>query len=116
MEIVFDEYLSFPMPSHMEEDYAALHKACGSVEQIEEAFDIELSCGDNKYLSDIEDDDEELAKYDGNACTDCVPRHRDGKKKFKVDKPYRFTIKYSEHREELVFFLNSRKTFSKWVG
>jgi hypothetical protein len=128
MEVVFDEYLSFPMPSHMEEGYVALHKACGSVEDIEEDFDIEFSCGDGKYLRDLWEwsesgdslraavADEELEKYDGNVCTDHPPRHREDKKQFKVDKPYRFTIKYSEHREELVFFLNSRKTFSKWVG
>ena len=84
MEVVFDEYLKFPLPPYMEEDFTALHKACGSVEYIEEAFDIELSCGDNKYLSDIEDNDEELAKYDGNACTDCVPRHRDSKKNLRL--------------------------------
>jgi hypothetical protein len=128
MEVVFDEYLKFPMPPHMEEDYTALHKACGSVEDIEEDFDIEFSCGDGKYLRDLWEwsesgdslraavADEELEKYDGNVCTDHPPRHREDKKQFKVDKPYRFTIKYSEHREELVFFLNSRKTFSKWVG
>jgi hypothetical protein len=128
MEIVFDEYLKFPLPSYMEEDYIALHKACGSIEDIEENFDIEFSCGDGKYLRDLWEwsesgdslkavaADEELEKYDGNVCTDHPPRHREDKKQFKVDKPYRFTIRYSETREELVFSLNSKKISSKWVG
>lgn len=116
MEVVLDVYLSFPMPPHQEEDYVALHKACGSPEHIEEGFDIELSCGDNKYLSDIEDDEAELAKYDGNVCTNSVPRNRQTGKPFKVGKPYRFTIKYNEKSEEAVFYLNSRIRFSKWVG
>jgi hypothetical protein len=128
MEIVFDEYLKFPLPPYMEEDYNALHKACGSVEDIEENFDIEFSCGDGKYLSDFwqwmefdnpleeEAADKELKKYDGNVCTNHPPRHREDKKQFKVDKPYRFTIKYSETREELMFSLNGKKISSKWVG
>lgn len=125
---VLDIYLQFPLPPHQEEDYAELHKACGSVEDIEENFDIEFSCGDGKYLRDLWEwsesgdslkavaADEELEKYDGNVCTNHPPRHRENKKQFKVDKPYRFTIKYSEKNEELAFFLNSRETFSKWVG
>ena len=116
MEVVFDEYLKFPLPPHMEEDFTALHKACGSIEHIEEAFDIEFSCGDDLYLSDIENDDALVDRYDGEVCTNSAPRQRENGNKFKVDKPYRFTIKYSEPREELMFFLNSKKTFSKWVG
>lgn len=128
MEVVFDEYLKFPLPPYMEEDFTALHKACGSIEDIEENFDIEFSCGDGKYLSDFWEwiemgdplkdaaADKELEKYDGNVCTNHPPRHREEKKQFKVDKPYRFTIKYSEHREELVFSLNTKKISSKWVG
>lgn len=116
METVLDVYLSFPMPTHQEEDFTALYKACGSIEHIEEAFDIEFSCGDDLYLSDIEDDDALVDRYDGEVCTNSVPREREDCKKFKVDKSYRFTIKYSEAREELAFFLNSKKKFSKWVG
>ena len=128
MEPVLDIYLQFPLPPYMEEDYVALHKACGSVEDIEENFDIEFSCGDGKYLSDFWEwtesgdalkavaADEELLKYDGNVCTNHPPRERENNKQFKVDKPYRFTIKYSEKNEELSFFLNSKKISSKWVG
>lgn len=116
MEVVLDIYLSFPMSPDQEEDFTALYKACGSIEHIEEAFDIEFSCGDNLYLSDIEDDDTLVDGYDGEVCTNCAPRQREDGKKFKINKPYRFTIKYSEPKEELVFFLNSKKIFSKWVG
>lgn len=128
MEIVFDEYLSFPLPPYMEEDYVALHKACGSVEDIEENFDIEFSCGDGKYLRDLWEwsesgdalkavvADEELLKYDGNVCTNHPPRQREEKKMFKLNKPYRFTIKYSEKHEEAVFFLNNKQISRKWIG
>ena len=125
---VLDVYLTFPLPPHQEEDYVELHKACESVEDIEENFNIEFSCGDGKYLSDFWEwtesgdalkavaADEELLKYDGNVCTNHPPRYREDKKQFKVDKPYRFTIKYSEKNEELIFFLNSKEISSKWVG
>lgn len=113
MDTVLDVYLSFPMPPEQEEDFVELHKACGSIEHIEEAFDIDFSCGDNKYLPDIEDNHDELAKYDGNTCTDSVPRERNDGKVFKPHKDYRFSIKYSERDEELVFFLNNKETFRK---
>lgn len=125
METQLDVYLSFPLPSWQEEDYAALHKACGSVEDIEENFDIEFSCGDGKYLRDLWDlwdpqvgnsADEELLKYDGNVCTDHPPRERETNKPFKPNKPYRFTIKYSERDEEAIFYLNRKEITRKWVG
>jgi hypothetical protein len=37
----------------------------GCYETIEHRFDIEISCGDGKFLSDIPDDSPELEKYDG---------------------------------------------------
>ena len=113
MDTVLDVYLSFPMPLEQEEDFGELYKACGSIEHIEEAFDIDFSCGDNKYLSDIEDYDKELAKYDGKVCTDSVPRDRNDGREFKPNKDYRFRIKYSERDEEFVFFLNNKETFRK---
>lgn len=113
MRTVFDIYLSFPLIAEAEKDFRALHKACGSIENVEQAFDIEFSCGDNLYLSDFEDDDDELTKYDGKVCTDCVPRERRDGKEFKANKPYRFIIKYTEENEEVSFFLNSKLTLRK---
>ena len=47
-----------------QDDWAAW-KFFGCVEKIEQLFDIEFSCGDGKFLSEISDDDPEMAKYDG---------------------------------------------------
>lgn len=60
--------------------------------------------------------DEELEKYDGNVCLDSPPRFSESKELFKLNKPYRFTIKYSEKTEEAVFYLNSKEVSREWVG
>lgn len=110
---VFDIYLMFPLTEDQESDYNELYKACGSVEHIEQAFDIEFSCGNGLYLSDIEDDEKLLHQYDGEVCTDSMPRHQVDGKEFKPGKNYRFTIKYLEQDEELVYYLNGKETFRK---
>lgn len=132
METQIDVYLKFPLDEEkdkeIEEDFGKLRKFCGSVEDMEEAFDIDFSCGDGKYLSDLWEwsesgdslkaavADEELEKYDGNVCTLFPPRRREDRKELATNKWHRFTAKYSEKREELVFFLNNKETFRKWVG
>lgn len=128
MNTILDIYLSFPLPDWQEEDFAELHKACGSIEDIEENFDIEFSCGDGKYLRDLwawsesgdslqaKVADEELEKYDGNVCTNHPPREREDNKVFKLNKQYRFTIKYSEKSEEAIFYLNRKEISRKWIG
>lgn len=112
---VFDIYLTFPLSEDQEQerDFAELHKACGSVEHIEQAFDMEFSCGNDLYLSDIEDDEALLNQYDGEVCTKSMPRHQVDGKEFKPGRPYRFTIKYLEQDDELVYYLNSKETFRK---
>lgn len=47
-----------------QDDWAAW-KFFGCPETIEHLFDIEFSCGDGKFLSEISVDDPEMAKYDG---------------------------------------------------
>ncbi len=111
MSAAFDIYLMFPLTPDQEQDFDDLYKACGSIEHIEEAFDMEFSCGDGLYPSDIEDDDKLVARYDGKVCTDSMPRHRSDGKEFKPFKNYRFTIKYVERDEELVYYLNGKETF-----
>lgn len=110
---VFDVYLMFPLTEDQEPDFEELYKACGSIEHIEEAFDIEFSCGNDLYLSDVEDDEKLLLQYDGEVCTNSMPRHRIGGKTFEPSKNYRFTIKYLEQDEELVYYLNNKETFRK---
>lgn len=110
---VFDIYLIFPLTPDQESDFEALYKTCGSIEHIEQAFDIEFSCGNDLYLSDIEDDDALLDQYDGKVCTNSMPRHQVDGITFKPSKKYRFTIKYLEKDEELVYYLNNKETFRK---
>ena len=110
-----DVYLKFPSDEWDEEQFNKLHKACGSVEHIERAFEIEFSCGDGKYLND-DLTDEELEKYDGNVSLDFPPRFVDTNEPLKVNKPYRFTIKYSEKTEEAVYYINGKEVSREWVG
>ena len=110
-----DVYLKFPSDEWDEEQYNKLHKACGSVENIEQAFGIEFSCGDGKYLND-ELTDEELEKYDGNVSLDFPPRFAETLVPLKIFKLYRFTIKYSEKTEEAVYYLNRVEVSREWVG
>jgi len=133
MNTVLDVYLSFPADAETDRAYDKLHKYVGSVEAIEEAFGIEFSCGDGKFLSDLWEwsengeglsatvADEELEKYDGNVCLQTPPRlipikMSMIKEQMKADKDYRFTIKYFEKVEEAVFYLNSKERGRKWVG
>jgi hypothetical protein len=115
MTTQLDIYLKFPADDWDEKQYNKLRKACGSVEHVESNFGIEFSCGEGKYLSD-ELTDEELEKYDGNVSLEDPPRFTESKELFKLNKPYRFTIKYSEKTEEAVFYLNSKEVSREWVG
>lgn len=116
MQTQLDIYLSFPLPKWQEEDFEQLFKYCGAVEQIEEDFDIEFSCGDDLYLSDIQDDDALLDRYDGEVSTDYPPRDRETGEKLSAKKQHRFTIKYSEKSEEAIFYLNRKEISRRWVG
>lgn len=125
MTTQLDIYLKFPADDWDEEQYNKLHKACGSVEHIEEAFDIEFSCGEGKYIQDFYQwsdtkqslyatvTDEELERLDGNVSLEVPPRFNENKEPFKLNKYYRFTIKYSEKNEEFVYYLNRKETFRK---
>lgn len=108
-EAFFDEYLSFPASREVEEHLDYLTKLSRSIEGVEQDFDIEFSCGDNKYLSDLENSETEFLKYDGNVCTQSVPRFRDTNEQFKPNKPYRFTIRVSADEEEVVFYINGKE-------
>ena len=112
MDTIFDAYISFPATSEYDnQTLDRLHKLLGSAEQIEIDFEIELSCGDGKFLRDIEDDDAELATYDGNVCYLSPPRFSDTKKTFKLNKDYNFTVKNREYGDttECRFYINGRE-------
>jgi hypothetical protein len=115
MTTQIDVYLKFPADAWYESKFDELARACGSVEHIERGFEIEFSCGDGKYLQD-DLSDEELEKYDGEVCLQSPPRFVDTNKPMKLNKPYRFTIKYSEKTEEAVYYINSKEISREWVG
>lgn len=109
MDSIFDAYLSFPASEWVEKKVDKLHKLSNCIEGVEIDFDIELSCGDGKFLSDLEDTEEEL-NYDGKVCLQSVPRFRDTKQLFKPNKEYRFTVKvYGDDDEEVRFYINGRE-------
>jgi hypothetical protein len=110
METIFDSYLTFPASDWVEKEFDKLTKLSTCVEGVEIDFDIDLSCGDGKFLPDLEDTPEEL-EYDGKVCLKSVPRFRDTKELFKPNKDYRFTIKvYGEDDdEEIRFYINGKE-------
>ena len=118
MDTQVDVYISFPADEHSEWGYNELHKYLGSPEAIEIAFDMEFSCGDGKFLSNDSDfaNDEELSKYDGNVDLDSPPQSFFLGGLLQTNKPYRFTVKYSESAEEEVYYFNRKEVGRKWVG
>ena len=112
METLFDAFVSFPATSEYNlGTLDRLHKLLGAVEQVEIDFKIEFSCGDEKFLRDIEDDDVELAKYDGTVCYSSAPRFVDTGEVFKLNKDYRFTVKHRVCGDttECRFYINGKE-------
>lgn len=122
METKVQAVITFPADVDTDPDYIKLWKYFGSVEFIEQAYKIEFSCGDGRFLSDFyywsENEealictvtDEELNKYDGNVCLKTPPRFRETKKLLNIGKPYTFVVKCSDKTEEEIFYLNSKET------
>jgi hypothetical protein len=114
METHFDAYMKFPVTSEYDHGtFDRLHKLLGSVEAIECSFAIEFSCGDGKYLSDL-DTKEEIEKYDGKVCLLTPPRlvvikMSQVPEQMRAGKDYRFTIKYSPRAEEQIFLINGKE-------
>jgi hypothetical protein len=110
----FDEYMNFPATSDYDlRTFDSLQQFLGSVEEIERSFATEFSCGDGKYLSDL-DTHEELEKYDGKVCLLTPPRLNaiemsQSPKQMLAGKNYRFTVKYSPKTEEQIFYINSKE-------
>jgi hypothetical protein len=114
METHFDAYMKFPAISEYDlGTFDRLHKLLGSVEEIECSFAIEFSCGDGKYLSDL-NTKEEIEKYDGNVCLLTPPRLNVIKmsmlpEQMKAGKDYRFTVKYNHKTEQQIFLINGKE-------
>jgi hypothetical protein len=114
METHFDAYMNFPATSEYDlGTFDRLRKLLGSVEDIEQSFAIEFSCGDGKYLSDL-NTKEEIEKYDGNVCLLTPPRLNVIKmsqvpEQMKAGKDYRFTVKYSPKTEQQIFYINGKE-------
>jgi hypothetical protein len=119
MKTLLDVYITFPTDSETDKSFEKLYKYFGCVENVEEAFDIEFSCGDGKYYSDFHynwddyeaaygsNEENDVSKYDGCVCLKSPPRMRSTGQILKIDKLYHFTVKYSEKNDEEVQYLNS---------
>jgi hypothetical protein len=131
MSNTLDIYISFPVENDWAFDKLRKHFDC--IEAIEEAFNIEFSCGDGKFLSDhwkwsksrnglsASTSDEELEKYDGKVCLLTPPRLLPIKmsmaeEQMLPDKDYRFTIKYFPKFKEEVYYINRKERGRKVVG
>ena len=114
METHFDAYMNFPATSEYDlGTFDRLYKLLGSVEDIEQSFAIEFSCGDGKYLSDL-NTKEEIERYDGNVCLLTPPRLNVIKmsmlpEQMKAGKDYNFTVKYSPKTEQQIFYINGKE-------
>ena len=114
MDTHFDAYINFPATSEYDlGTFDRLRKLLGSVEDIECSFAIEFSCGDGKYLSDL-DTKEEIEKYDGNVCLLTPPRlvvikMSQVPEQMKAGKDYRFTVKYNHKTEQQIFLINGKE-------
>jgi hypothetical protein len=120
METHFDAYMNFPATSEYDlGTFDRLRELLGSVEDIEYSFAIEFSCGDGKYLSDL-DTKEEIEKYDGNVCLLTPPRFNIIKmsqmpEQMKPNKDYLFTVKYNPKTEEQIFYINRKERNRKEI-
>ena len=132
MDIKLDLNLIFPVVFG-QTAFEKIVKYCGSVEDVEQNFQIEFSCGDGKYFSDFwkwteggqglyaAASDEELEKYDGQVCLLGPPRLNSIKMSMvsevmKVHTLYRFVVKYYPKNEEEVYYINSRERSRRFVG
>jgi hypothetical protein len=114
MDTHFDAWIKFPATSEYDlGTFDRLRELLGSVEDIEYSFAIEFSCGDGKYLSDL-DTKEEIEKYDGNVCLLTPPRLNVIKmsmlpEQMKAGKDYNFTVKYNPKTEQQIFYINGKE-------
>ena len=89
-QIIFEEYLEFPMSPYDETNFNKLHKLLGSVEAIETAF--ELSFETNEEESEI---------------LNQPPTLWDQADPLIAGKNYRFTVKVVN--DEVIFFINGKE-------
>ena len=116
METHYDAYMAFPVSGegyYTSEYYMGsfdrLVKLLTCVEEIEASFDLEFSCGDDKYLSDFSDDDPDLEQYDGKVCLETPPRLGCDGDLMTAGKEYNFTVKYDPATEEQIFYIDNKE-------
>lgn len=87
-ELIFDGVVNFEKGQI--DFFQNLWDLCGCIELIEDLFKIEVSCGDGKFITDLEDFSEEMEKYDGEVCLKSPPRFLKNRKLLKGS--YRFRL------------------------
>lgn len=128
METRLNVSLTFPSDIDTDISFKKLRKYFDSIESIESCFGVEFSCGDGKFFEDFYQwtesqqslicvvSDEDLEKYDGVASLDTPARIRETKKMLKLNKAYRFTVKYYPISQHEAYCINGKEVHRRWVG
>jgi len=96
-------------------DFNKIIRECGRcIEEVEENFGIEFSCGDGKYLSQIGVDDPELRKYDGHVSFEYPPLNRMNKEVLPIELVFR--VQEDPKTLEVRYQIGLRKKSAiKWI-
>lgn len=113
---IFEIYIRFDETVNEDLFYSDIFSFFNNIESFEDSFNIEFSCGDGKYLSEIDDDSPDLEKYDGLIDLKYPPKDKETGKVLSSTKTYSFRVKrkpgideeYPELRE-CNFYLNGKK-------
>jgi hypothetical protein len=120
METILDLRIKFSPEYDYSEEIDELIDFCRCVESVENKFEIEISCGDGKFLNDLWDQwklgtgelsDEEFEKYDGEVDWSYPPR--DGEtKNLLSNRTHSFVVKMDKD-ECLYYYLDGKKKFEE---
>lgn len=116
MKTVLDLRIKFSPEDEYLEEINELTDFCNGVEDVENKFDIEISCGDGKFLNDLikpwldgRMSDEEFRKYDGEVDWGCPPRDFETKKLLS-NRVHSFVVK-EDKDGYLYYYLDGKKRF-----
>jgi hypothetical protein len=95
---IYEETLKFPMSSDDEVLFNKLVRLLGSVERVEECFQLEFQ---------LEEEGSDISLYD-------PPRLYESVDYFYTNKPYKFTIKQiGENEGEIKYFINNKVRYTE---
>ena len=120
METILDLRIKFSPEYDYSEEIDELVDFCRCVENVENKFGIEVSCGDGKFLSDLWDQwkfgtgelsDEEFGKYDGLVDWTYPPRDKETGNLLS-SRAHSFDVKEDKNKY-LHYYLDGKKKFEE---